>query len=121
MVAGRLNTKCPGAVPGEAPAGARGRWVAPRAPLFTCTGYTPDVEPVLVGLLTALTAVLGVAYFHLLVRPGVVLGMWADPDDEHTWFDGHPGALRLLRVVAAGLVFAAAFATGLSLTFLLGT
>jgi hypothetical protein len=79
------------------------------------------MEPVLVGLSTALTAVLGVAYFQLLVRPGVVLSLWSDPEEGHAWFDGHPGALRLLRWVAGGLVFVSGFFTGLSLTFLLGT
>jgi len=79
------------------------------------------VEPVLVGLMTALTAVLGVAYFQLLVRPGVVLSLWSDPDSGHHWFDGHPGALRWLRVTVGTLLFVSGFFTGLALTFLLGT
>ena len=83
--------------------------------------YVGGVEPLLVGTLTAITAVLGVAYFQLLVRPEVLLSLWSDPDGEHPWFEGHPGALRLLRVVAGSTLFISGFLTGLALTFLLGT
>jgi len=79
------------------------------------------VEPLLVGILTATTAVLGVAYFQLLVRPEVLLGLWSDPEGQHSWFEGHPGALRLLRIVAGSMLFVSGFLTGLALTFLLGT
>ena len=83
--------------------------------------YPAAVEPFLVGLLTAVTAVLGVAYFQLLVRPEVLLGLWTDPDEQHAWFEGHPGALRLLRIVGGSTLFISGFLTGLALTFLLGT
>jgi hypothetical protein len=80
------------------------------------------LEPLLVGVLTALTAVLGVAYWQLLVRPESMLQLWSDPDSHRDeWFEHHPGAVRALRYAAGGMVFVFGFLTGLTLTFLLGT
>jgi hypothetical protein len=80
------------------------------------------MEPLLVGLLTSMTAVLGVAYWQLLVRPESLLQLWTDPDHpREEWFDHHPGALRALRYATGGMVFLFGFLTGLTLTFLLGT
>jgi hypothetical protein len=79
------------------------------------------MEPLIVGMMTAGTAVLGVGYFQLLTRPETFLSLWAAPDDRHPWFDAHPGALRALRIVSGGVLFLCGFMTGLTLTFLLGT
>ena len=79
------------------------------------------MEPVIVGVMTSGTAVLGVAYFQLLVRPDTLLALWSDPGDPQPWFDAHPGTLRALRIVAGSLLFMSGFVTGLTLTFLLGT
>lgn len=82
---------------------------------------TDPMEPWIVGAMTAVTAVLGVAYFQLLVRPDTLLSLWTDPEDRHPWFEAHPGALRALRIAAGSVLFLAGFLTGLTLTFLLGT
>lgn len=80
------------------------------------------MEPMLVGLLTAATAVLGVAYWQLLVRPEAMLALWMPADhDREEWFEHHPGAVRALRLTAGGMLFLFGFLTGLTLTFLLGT
>jgi hypothetical protein len=85
------------------------------------------MEPLIVGALTAVTAVLGVAFWQLLVRPEALLALWADPRRDPPWghgdgwFDSHPGALRALRYALGTVLFLSGFLTGLTLTFLLGT
>ncbi|MEQ1565008.1 MAG: hypothetical protein ABMA64_05170 [Myxococcota bacterium] len=80
------------------------------------------MEPLIVGALTAVTAVLGVAFWQLLVRPEALLSLWADPRREpEGWFGSHPGAVRALRVAVGAVLFLSGFLTGLTLTFLLGT
>ena len=77
------------------------------------------MEPLIVGSLAGLTAVLGVAFWQLLVRPEPLLALWVRGDDA--WFEHHPGSLRALRGVFAVLLFLSGFLTGLALTFLTGT
>ena len=83
------------------------------------------MEPVIVGGLSAATAVLFLAFFLLLVRPETLLAMWSDPraesSDGEGWFDHHPAALRGLRYALGTLLFLSGFLTGLALTFLSGT
>lgn len=81
------------------------------------------MEPFIVGGLTAITAVLGVAYWQLMVRPETMLALWTDPrkDGDTSWFRHHPGALRALRYALGTVLFLSGFLTGLALTFLLGT
>ena len=80
------------------------------------------MEPFIVGVLTAVTAVLGVAFWQLLVRPESLLGLWAEPQPEtEGWFEHHPGTLRALRYALGTVLFLSGFLTGLALTFLLGT
>jgi hypothetical protein len=80
------------------------------------------MEPFIVGALTAITAVLGVAFWQLLVRPETMLSLWADPPREtEGWFQHHPGTLRALRYTLGTVLFLSGFLTGLALTFLLGT
>lgn len=80
------------------------------------------MEPFIVGVLTAVTAVLGVAFWQLLVRPESLLGLWADPRAEpEGWFEHHPGTLVALRYALGTVLFLSGFLTGLALTFLLNT
>jgi hypothetical protein len=81
------------------------------------------MEPMIVGCLTAATAVVGVAFWQVLVRPESMLALWAEPPraDGGGWFDHHPGALRALRYALGMVLFMSGFLTGLALTFLLGT
>jgi hypothetical protein len=84
------------------------------------------MEPLIVGCLTAATAVVGVAFWQVLVRPEAMLALWADPRGSEGWradgwFDHHPGALRALRYTLGMVLFMSGFLTGLALTFLLGT
>jgi hypothetical protein len=81
------------------------------------------MEPMIVGCLTAATAVVGVAFWQVLVRPESMLALWAEPPrpDGVGWFDHHPGALRALRYALGMVLFMSGFLTGLALTFLLGT
>lgn len=80
------------------------------------------MEPFIVGALTAITAMLGVAFWQLLVRPETLLSLWADPRARDAdWFQHHPGALRALRYALGTVMFLSSFLTGLALTFLLGT
>lgn len=79
------------------------------------------MEPVIVGGLSAATAVLFLAFFLLLFRPETLLAMWSDPRVDDGWFDHHPGALRGLRYALGSLLFLSGFLTGLALTFLSGT
>jgi hypothetical protein len=76
------------------------------------------MEPLIVGALAGFTAVLGIAFWQLLVRPEPLLALWGRGDD---WLDAHPGPLRALRWVLASLLFVSGFLTGLALTFLTGT
>jgi hypothetical protein len=79
------------------------------------------MEPVIVGGLSAATAVLFLAFFLLLVRPETLLSMWSDPRVDDGWFDHHPAALRALRYALGTLLFLSGFLTGVALTFLSGT
>lgn len=80
------------------------------------------MEPLIVGALTAVTAVVGVAFWQLMVRPESLVALWADPRLEaEGWFELHPGTLRALRFVLGLVLFLSGFLTGLALTFLLGT
>ena len=79
------------------------------------------MEPLIVGALSAATAVLFLAFFLLLVRPETLLAMWSDPRADEGWFEDHPGALRALRYALGTLLFLSGFLTGLALTFLSGT
>ena len=79
------------------------------------------MEPLIVGALSAATAVLLLAFFLLLVRPEALLAMWSDPRGDDGWFEHHPGALRALRYALGSLLFVSGFLTGLALTFLSGT
>lgn len=80
------------------------------------------MEPLIVGVLTAVTAVLGVAFWQLLVRPETLLALWSDPQGEgEGWFEHHPGALHALRYALGAVLFLSGFLTGLALTFLLST
>jgi hypothetical protein len=85
------------------------------------------MEPFIVGALTAITAMLGVAFWQLLVRPETMLALWAEPSAsassarEGDWFQHHPGTLRALRYTLGTVLFLSGFLTGLALTFLLGT
>jgi cytochrome P450 len=79
------------------------------------------MEPFIVGGLTAITAVLGVAFWQLLVRPETMLALWADPRESDIWFQHHPATLRALRYTLGTVLFLSGFLTGLALTFLLGT
>ncbi len=79
------------------------------------------MDAVLVGSLTALTAVAGVFWWQLMVRPDALLYPFGVRDREDGWFEHHPGAVRALKLVAGGLVFVMGFLTGLALTFLYRT
>ena len=79
------------------------------------------MDAVLVGTLTALTAIAGVFWWQLLVRPDALLHPFGLHDGEEGWFEHHPGAVRALKLVAGGLVFVLGFLTGLALTFLART
>ncbi|MEZ4234873.1 MAG: hypothetical protein R3F59_01635 [Myxococcota bacterium] len=94
----------------------------PPRPPFTRPGYVWRMEPLIVGCLTAATAVVGVAFWQVLVRPESMLALWGDgASDGDGWFDHHPGALRALRYALGMVLFMSGFLTGLALTFLLGT
>lgn len=94
---------------------------------FTRPGYDAQMEPMIVGCLTAGTAVVGVAFWQVLVRPEAMLALWAEPwlrraRNTPEWFAGPgPGALRALRYALGMVLFMSGFLTGLALTFLLGT
>ena len=79
------------------------------------------MEPMLVGAMTGLTAMIGVAFWQLMVRPEALLSLWSDPESHEPWFDEHPGALRALRWTLGVLLFLSGFITGLTLTFLMQT
>ncbi|MBX2803608.1 MAG: hypothetical protein KTR31_38375 [Myxococcales bacterium] len=75
------------------------------------------MEGLMVGILTGLTAVLGVALWQLMVRPESMLALWPDRrGGGRPWFDYHPGALRALRFTVGALLLGVAFLTGLTLT-----
>ena len=88
--------------------------------LFTPAGYVRAMDALVVGALTALTAIVGVFWWQLLVRPEAMLQGWGEPGEEG-WFEHHPGAVRALRFSAGGLLFLLGFVTGLALTFLVRT
>ena len=80
------------------------------------------LESFIVGALTATTAVLGMAFWQLLVRPEGLLALWVDPSvPTEPWFEHHPAALSALRLALGAVLFLSGFLTGLALTFLLGT
>ena len=80
------------------------------------------MEPLIVGCLTGITAVVGVAFWQVMVRPESLLTLWADPHSRNDgWFEHHPGALAALRYALGLVLFMSGFLTGLALTFLLGT
>jgi hypothetical protein len=76
------------------------------------------MESLIVGFLAGATAVLGVAFIQLLVRPEPMLSLLSRGDD---WVEAHPGSLSALRAVFAVLLFVSGFLTGLALTFLTAT
>ncbi len=77
------------------------------------------MDAVLVGSLTALTAVAGVFWWQLMVHPDTLLHPFGTAEDG--WFEHHPAAVRALRLVAGSLVFVLGFLTGLALAFLART
>ncbi len=74
----------------------------------------------LVGGLAAITLTIGTLYWHLLVRPEVLLMLWQAPDDPD-WFEHHPAALRALRWSTGALVFLLGLLTGIIVIFLVRT
>lgn len=79
------------------------------------------MEALLVGVLTGLTAVVGVAYWQSLVRPEGLLALWSDPRVMHPWVDQHPGPVRALRCALGTVLALCGFLTGLTVTFLMRT
>ncbi|HHO52527.1 MAG TPA: hypothetical protein ENK18_17080 [Deltaproteobacteria bacterium] len=80
------------------------------------------MEPLIVGGLTGITAVVGVAFWQLMVRPNALLALWSDPSvPAEPWFEHHPGALQGLRWALGIVLFLSGFLTGHTLTFLLQT
>jgi hypothetical protein len=77
------------------------------------------VDALLVGLLTALGAMLGMVAWHLLARPEAVFALWRDPAEP--WPDEHEGTVAALRTAVLALVFLVGFLTGLALSFLTAT
>lgn len=78
------------------------------------------MEPVLVGALTGLTAVVGLAYWQAMVRPQALLALWADGDQPlEPWYDRPPAAVRALRGALGVALGLCGFVTGLVLTLLL--
>lgn len=75
----------------------------------------------MIGGLTAATAVVGVFWWQLLVRPDALLAGWVEDPEQREWFEQHPATLAALRWVAGSLVFVLGFLTGLALTFLART
>jgi hypothetical protein len=79
------------------------------------------MDALVIGGLTAVTAVVGVFWWQLLVQPDALLAGWARDAEEQQWFEHHPALLAALRWVAGSLVFVLGFGTGLALTFLART
>jgi len=80
------------------------------------------VEPLVVGALTGLTSVVGLAYWQALVRPSALLTLWSDPDHSiEPWYDRPPAAVRALRWSLGVALVLCGFLTGLVLTLLLAT
>ena len=79
------------------------------------------MDPLIVGALTGITAVVGVAFWQLMVRPRALLALWSDATERESWIEHHPGALRALRWTLGAVLVLAGFLTGLTLTFLLKT
>ncbi len=79
------------------------------------------MDALVVGALTAVTVTLGTLFWHLLVRPEVLLSLWSDPADGHEWFEHHPGAVAALRWAGGGVLFLLGFLTGLVTVFLVRT
>ena len=77
------------------------------------------MDAVIVGLITAVAALVALHLWRLLVRPEDALSWWgASEDVAGGWFSHHPGAVRALRVAGAGLIFLLGFLTGLMLVML---
>ena len=81
------------------------------------------MEPFIVGLLAGVTAMLGVAFWQLLVGPDRLLALLprSRSRDDDGWFEEHPAALRGLTMAVGLVLFLSGFLTGLALTFLTGT
>ena len=79
------------------------------------------VEPLLVGGLTGLTAVLGVAFWQLMARPTSLLALWSDPSAPEPKVLWTSGLLPALRWLLGTVLFISSFLTGLTLAVLLET
>jgi len=80
------------------------------------------IEPLVVGGLTGLTSVVGLAYWQSLVRPTALLSLWSEPDQElEPWYDQPPSAVRALRWALGTALLLCGFLNGLVLTLLLAT
>lgn len=79
------------------------------------------MDGLVIAVLTATTAVVGVFWWQLLVRPDALLAGWSSDPEAVEWFEQHPVTLAALRWVAGSLVFTLGFITGLALTFLART
>lgn len=78
------------------------------------------IEPLVVGALTGLTSVVGLAYWQALVRPAALLALWSDPEESlEPWYDRPPSAVRALRWALGTALVLCGFLTGLVLTLLL--
>lgn len=76
------------------------------------------MEPLVVGLLMALTLALGAALWSLLVRPDVLLSLWdRGAATDEGFFEEHPATVTALRWSLAGFVFLLGFLTGLATAF----
>ena len=52
------------------------------------------MDALLVGVLTTITAVLGVFWWNILTRPELILSVFHDANHSgEGWFEHHPGAL----------------------------
>lgn len=78
------------------------------------------MEPFLIGALTAITAVVAMVFWQLLVNPDTVLALLSS-DPAEDWGIPHRGAIRALRYALATLLFLLAFVTGATLAVLLAS
>ena len=97
------------------------------------------MEPLLIGALTGMTAVVGVAFWQAWVRPWALMALWssgtppkpsplASEGDAFTdpWFDATSAraaqaAIRAVRMTLGALLLLVSFLTGLTLVVLLQT
>lgn len=75
------------------------------------------LDLLLVAMLGGATLGMASVLWHLMVRPGAVLGLFGDHDPE---FPPDEGTLRLLRVGAGLTLVASAFLLGGAMGFLQG-